>query len=151
MPFNPRINDEPHSIRVCPRCVRGLHGGGGQTLIDRGRKAEGLRALPPPERTDSGWRSPLVPTLEHGETLRHHHTASVALVLVALIFIADPAVVVSAATIITIPFVSGTVMTREDGEVVGEPVGDHLEPVGAAAGRGGQQVPPAHPGAPGPR
>lgn len=150
MPFNPRINDKPHSIRVCPRRVRGLHGGGGQTLIDSGREdAEGSRALPPAGAHRQWLRSPLAPTLEHGETLRHHHAASIA--LVALILIADPAVFVSAATTITIPFVSGTVMTREDGEVVGEPVGDHLEPVGAAAGRGGQQVASAHPGAPGPR
>lgn len=42
-------------------------------------------------------------------------------------------------------------MTRKDGEVVGEPVGDHLESGGAAAGRGGQQVPSAHAGPPGPR
>lgn len=61
MPFSPRINDKPHSIRVYPQCVRGLHGGGGQTLIDRGRKAEGSRALPPPERTDGGCALPSFP------------------------------------------------------------------------------------------
>lgn len=145
---------------MCARCARGLRGGGGQTLIDRGREGEGPRALPPPRRTDSGRALPSLPTHEHGETPRDsHRTAPIALVLVLvhvlvlLRFVAaSPAVLVSAATIITtIPLVSGTVMTREDGEVVGEPVGDHLEPVGAAAGRGGQQVPPAHPGAPGPR
>lgn len=73
MPFNPRINDEPHSIRVCPRCVRGLHGGGGQTLIDRGRKAE--RDCAPSHRRSAPTVAALSPR-SHTRTWRNSSTSS---------------------------------------------------------------------------
>lgn len=117
----------------------------------RGRKREGSRSLPPLVRTDCDC-APSFPTFKHGETL-WHYTSTITLTLLRFIVAvaAHTAVVIFAIIIIIITIICGTVMTREDGEVVGEPVGDLLEPVGAAVGRGGQQVPSAHSGPPGPR
>lgn len=127
-------------------------GGGGQTVADRGGEwtREGSRSLPPPlsSRAHRLWLRSLSPTFKHGETLCHYTTTITLTFLQSIAVITTNAITIFA-TIITV--ISGSVMTREDGEVVGEPVGDHLEPVGAAAGRGGQQVPSAHSGPPGPR